>query len=85
MSTKDQTWWKPRLAVLGVADAAAEAQVSQEYVPRILPGVRPPDPPRRARAWRAGWQQLGYRSRQTVADPHHVAKEVVAEARIFKP
>jgi excisionase family DNA binding protein len=33
---KDQAWWKFRLAVLGVRDAAAEAGVSAEYVRRLI-------------------------------------------------
>jgi excisionase family DNA binding protein len=33
---KDPAWWKFRLAVLGVRDAAAEAGVSAEYVRRLI-------------------------------------------------
>jgi excisionase family DNA binding protein len=33
---KDQAWWKFRLGVLGVRDAAAEAGPSAEYVRRLI-------------------------------------------------
>ena len=33
---KDPAWWKFRLALLGVRDAAAEAGLSAEYVRRLI-------------------------------------------------